>query len=249
MVSSFQRLWISSFQRLCWLVMTVPLVLGSPLVANAGMVNTQLLDTDTTFANAIFENAFTDSVTEGCGYEYAMDSSLLTVMQSRLDCVSPRTEKESNNILPGVHAGGKVLGGFLRHNIGPVLLGNRASKSISDELMALRAKEGCDHGCSLNLGSMDFTLDLGLPLIFPQAATINPENPPLNLSFNENQPVSFPYPSTGRFRLDLRAISTICQQRWEWSTHQSGSDSAARYQRLAIARTSAGNVRFNHGLG
>jgi hypothetical protein len=202
---------VSSFQRLCWLVVTVVLALGSPLVANSGMINTQLLNTDTTFANAIFENAFTDS--------------------------------------PGVHAGGNVLGGFLRHDIGPVLLGNRAGNSISDELMALRAKENCDHCCSLNLGSMDFTLGLGLPLIFPQAATINPENPPLNLSFNENQPVSFPYSSTGRFKLGLRAIATICQQRWEWSTHQSGSDSAARYQRLAIARTSAGNVRFNYGLG
>jgi len=240
---------VAIFQRLCWLVVTVVLALGSPLVANAGMINTQLLYTDSTFANAIFGNAFTDNVTEGYGCEYAMDSNLFTVMQSRLDCVSPRSEEESNNILPGVHAGGNVLGGFLRHDIGLVLLENRAGNSISDDLVALRAEECYDHCCSLNLGSMDFTLGLGLPLIFPQAATINPENPPLNLSFNENQPVSFPYSSTGRFKLGLRAIATICQQRWEWSTHQSGSDSAARYQRLAIARTSAGNVRFNYGLG
>jgi hypothetical protein len=240
---------VSSFQRFCWLVVTVVLALGSPLVANAGMISTQLVDTDTAFANAIFENAFTDDVTEGYGCEYKTDSNLCTVMQSRLDCVSPRTEEESNNILPGVNAGGNVLGGFLRHDVGLVLLGNRAGNSISDELMAPSAKESCDHCCSLNLGSMELTPALGLRWIFPQVGTINPENSPLNVSFNENQPVSLPYPLTGRFKVDLRAIATICQQRWAWSTHQSGSDSAARYQCLAIARTSAGNVHFNYGLG
>lgn len=148
---------VSIFQRICWLVVTVVLALGLPLVANAGWINTQLLNTDTTLANAIFENAFTDSVTEGYRCEYAMDLNLLAVIQSRLDCILPRTE--------------------------------------------------------------------------------------------ENQPVSFPYLSTGRVKLDLRSIATNYQQRWEWSTYPSGSDSAARYQRLTTAQTSSGNVCFNRGLG
>lgn len=246
---------VSIFQRLYWLIMTVPLVLGLPLLANAGMINTQLLDTDVTFTNSIFDNAFTDSVTAGFGCEYAMDSNLLAVLKSRLDCVLPRTEEESNNILHCIRAGGNELSDFLRHDIGRVLLANRAGNltdgMISDGLMELFEKESCDHCYSHNLGSIDFMLELGLPLIFPQAATINPKNFPLNLSFNfnKNQPVSFPNPSTDRFKPGLQAVATICQQRWAWPTHQSGSDSPARYQWLAVARTSTANVRFNHALG
>ena len=239
---------VSSIQRLYWLAVVIPLALGPPLLANAGMINTQLLDTNTVFANTIFDKAFTDSATAGCGRECAIDSKLSSLMQSRLGCVWPHTEEESSNIVPGVHAGGDMLGSFLRVDVGLVLLVDRSGNltdpmiSICNGLVERLVKESRDHCYSLDLESSDFTVEPGLPLSFPQAAKIEPKNYPLNsLSFSENQLASFAYLPTSRVKLGLHAIATICQQRGDWSTYQSGSDSSAWYQRLAITQTSAGN--------
>ncbi len=51
---------VSSWQRLHWLVIAVPLALGALLPANADVIKTQLRDRDAAFSRISFGNAFID---------------------------------------------------------------------------------------------------------------------------------------------------------------------------------------------
>jgi hypothetical protein len=242
---------VSSCQRLHWLVIAVPMTLGLPLLANANMMTTQLLDTENTFDQAIFDNAFIDSVTEGCEGKCAMDFNPLTVMQF---LIWPRSKEEGSSVLPGIdsdRAGGNVLGGVVRHGIGLMLLENRAGNStnrtISGEMTDLLAKKSPAYCWSLNLGPMRSVLDLKLSLIVPLTITINRKNSPSNFSCNENPPVSCPYPSTGHCRFSLCEIATACQQGSQqgsmWPTRQSTNSSPAQYRCGAVDEGSSANAR------